>query len=340
MFKDLNVLAIETSCDETSCSIIKNGREILSNIVYSQIEIHEKFGGVVPEIASRMHVEAIYIVVQKALKESSLKFSDIDLVAVTYGPGLVGALLVGIQYAKGIAYAINRPLIGVNHIEGHICSNYIAHKGLKPPYLCLVVSGGHTFIIHVKDYAHYEVLGETKDDAAGEAYDKVARVLGYEYPGGPKIDEFSKFGDENSIKFTRAKFSNGKSLDFSFSGIKSAVINYLHNSDQKGIEVNPNDVAASFQKSVVDYLIDNTLEGAKRVKLNKISLVGGVSANSYLRKKLRNRCDELNYELYYPTLDLCTDNAAMIGSAGYYRFINGFTSDFKLNAVPNLKFNR
>ena len=340
MFKDLNVLAIETSCDETSCSIIKNGRNILSNIVFSQIEIHEKFGGVVPELASRMHVEAIYVVVEKALKESSLKFSDIDLVAVTYGPGLVGALLVGIQYAKGIAYAIEKPLIGVNHIEGHICSNYIAHKELKPPYLCLVVSGGNTFIIHVKDYVDYEVLGETKDDAAGEAYDKVARVLGYEYPGGPKIDEFSKFGDEDSIKFTRAKFSNGKNLDFSFSGIKSAVINYLHNSNQKGIEVKPCDVAASFQKSVVDYLIDNTLEGAKIVKLNKISLVGGVSANSYLRKKLGDRCNELNYELYYPTLNLCTDNAAMIGSAGYYRFINGFTSDFNLNAVPNLKFNR
>ncbi len=339
MCKDLNVLAIETSCDETSCSVVKNGRESLSSIVYSQIKTHEKFGGVVPEVASRMHVESIYVVVQKALLESSLNFSDIDLVAVTYGPGLVGALLVGIQYAKGIAFAIKKPLIGVNHIEGHICSNYIVHKDLEPPYLGLVVSGGHTFIIHVKDYTSYEILGETKDDAAGEAYDKVARVLGYEYPGGPKIDEFSKLGNENFIKFTRAKFSNGNSLDFSFSGIKSAVINYLHNSTQKGIEVNSYDVAASFQKSVVEYLIDNTIEAAKRTKLNKISLVGGVSANSYLREKLKNRCKDLNYELYYPTLDLCTDNAAMIGSAGYYRFINGYTSNFDLNASPNLKLN-
>ncbi len=339
MDKDLNVLAIETSCDETSSSIVKNGREVLSNIIFSQIKTHEKFGGVVPEVASRMHVEAIYVVVEEALKESSLSFQDIDLVAVTYGPGLVGALLVGLQYAKGIAYSINKPLIGINHIEGHICSNYITHKELAPPYLGLVVSGGHTFIIHVKDYVDYEILGETKDDAAGEAYDKVARVLGFPYPGGPRIDECSRFGDENFIKFTRARFSNKETLDFSFSGIKSAVINYLHNSKQKGIEVKREDVAASFQKSVVDYLIDNTIEASKKVNLNKISLVGGVSANSYLREKLKKRCDDLNYKLYCPTLNLCTDNAAMIASAGYYRFINGFFDNFNLNASPNLKFN-
>ncbi len=327
--KDIITLGIESSCDETSVAIVKNGRKVLTNIINTQIEIHKQFGGVVPEIASRKHIENISDVTKEALKQSGLKFEDIDVVACTYGPGLVGALLVGVGYAKALSYALNKPLVGVNHIEGHIAANYITFPDLKPPFLCLVVSGGHTHLVYIEDYTKFEILGRTRDDAIGEAYDKVARVIGLEYPGGPKIDKLAKEGSSN-IKLPETYFDN---LDFSFSGIKTAVLN-LHHKDP---EINKADLCASFEKATTDMLITNTRKAIKQYNINKIALAGGVSANSYIRSCFTNLGQELNIDVYYPELKLCTDNAAMIASAGYYDFMAGKRSDLTLNAVPNLK---
>lgn len=334
--KDITILAIESSCDETSAAVVKNGREVLSNIISSQIDIHTKFGGVVPEVASRKHIEVINAVVEEALEEANVKLEEIDAIGVTYGPGLVGALLVGVQYAKGLAYSLNKPLIGVNHIEGHISANFIEHKDLKPPFICLVVSGGHTFIVHMKDYGDFTVLGQTRDDAAGEAYDKVARAIGLGYPGGPKIDKLSKEGNEDAIKFPRANFHDN-SFDFSFSGVKSAVLNYLNSMEMKGQEVNKADVAASFQKAVVGVLTDNVMKTCKANKVNKVAIAGGVASNSALRQNLINEGAKRGIEVLFPSPVLCTDNAAMIGSAAYFEYIKGHVSSMDLNAKPNLK---
>lgn len=334
--KEKVILSIESSCDETSAAVVKNGRYVLSNIIASQIDTHKLYGGVVPEVASRMHIEAIDKVVKEALKEANLTLEDIDAIGVTYGPGLVGALLVGLQYAKGLSFASNKPLVGVNHIEGHICANYIEHKDLKPPFISLVVSGGHTFIVHVKDYGEYEVLGQTRDDAAGEAYDKVARALGLGYPGGPKIDKLSKEGNESAIDFPRANFHED-TLDFSFSGLKSAVLNYLNKCNMQNIEVNKADVAASFQKAVIDVLKHNVFTTCQKKKVNKIAIAGGVASNSALRNALINEGEKKGIEILFPAPILCTDNAAMIGSAAYFEFIRGNIASLDLNAKPNLK---
>ncbi|WP_291578963.1 tRNA (adenosine(37)-N6)-threonylcarbamoyltransferase complex transferase subunit TsaD [Clostridium sp. UBA6640] len=336
MKKDFKILAIESSCDETSAAVVVNGREVLSNIISSQIDIHQKFGGVVPEVASRKHIEAISAVVQEALDEANLTFQDIDAVGVTYGPGLVGALLVGLQYAKSLAYSLNIPLIGVNHIEGHISANFIEYKELEPPFVTLVVSGGHTFVVHMKGYGDFEVMGETRDDAAGEAFDKVARSLGLGYPGGPKIDKIAKEGNENAIKFPRANFHE-ESLDFSFSGIKSSVLNYLNKMEMKNEEINVADTAASFQKAVVDVLVDNAIKACKIKKVDKIAIAGGVAANSSLREAMIKAGEQNNIKVLFPPMVLCTDNAAMIGSAAYFEYLNGRISDLTLNAIPNLK---
>ena len=324
------ILAIESSCDETSAAVVVNGRDVLSNIIASQIDTHKKFGGVVPEVASRMHIEVINSVVSEALKVAN------KTIAVTYGPGLVGALLVGLQYAKGLAYSLKKPLIGVNHIEGHISANFIEHKDLKPPFVCLVVSGGHTFIVHVKDYGNYEIIGETRDDAAGEAYDKVARSLGLGYPGGPKIDKLSKEGNEDAIKFPRANFHDN-TLDFSFSGVKSAVLNYLNKMEMKNEKINKADVAASFQKAVVGVLTDNVIKTCKIKKIDKIAIAGGVASNSALRESLIKEGKKRNINVLFPSPILCTDNAAMIGSAAYFEFLRGNVASMDLNAKPNLR---
>ena len=326
--KDIITLGIESSCDETSVAVVKNGREVLSNIINSQIKIHEKFGGVVPEIASRNHIEAISDVTKKALEEANITFSDIDNIACTYGPGLVGALLVGVSYAKGLSYALNKPLTGTNHIEGHIAGNYITHKELKPPFLCLIISGGHTHLVHIIDYNKFEILGRTKDDAIGEAFDKVARVIGLGYPGGPKVDKLAKEGSPN-IELPKTHIEG---LDFSFSGIKTAIINLHH----KNPDINKADLCASFEKYVTDILLENTIKAAKILDIKTIALAGGVSANSYIRENFLN-LEKEGYKIYYPEPILCTDNAAMIASAGYYRFVSGVTSDLTLNAIPNLK---
>lgn len=330
------ILAIESSCDETSAAVVVNGRDVLSNIIASQIDTHKKFGGVVPEVASRMHIEVINSVVSEALKVANKTLNDIDAIAVTYGPGLVGALLVGLQYAKGLAYSLKKPLIGVNHIEGHISANFIEHKDLKPPFVCLVVSGGHTFIVHVKDYGNYEIIGETRDDAAGEAYDKVARSLGLGYPGGPKIDKLSKEGNEDAIKFPRANFHDN-TLDFSFSGVKSAVLNYLNKMEMKNEKINKADVAASFQKAVVGVLTDNVIKTCKIKKIDKIAIAGGVASNSALRESLIKEGKKRNINVLFPSPILCTDNAAMIGSAAYFEFLRGNVASMDLNAKPNLR---
>ena len=330
------ILAIESSCDETSAAVVVNGRDVLSNIIASQIDTHKKFGGVVPEVASRMHIEVINSVVSEALKVANKTLDDIDAIAVTYGPGLVGALLVGVQYAKGLAYSLKKPLIGVNHIEGHISANFIEHKDLKPPFVCLVVSGGHTFIVHVKDYGNYEIIGETRDDAAGEAYDKVARSLGLGYPGGPKIDKLSKEGNEDAIKFPRANFHDN-TLDFSFSGVKSAVLNYLNKMEMKNEKINKADVAASFQKAVVGVLTDNVIKTCKIKKIDKIAIAGGVASNSALRESLIKEGKKRNINVLFPSPILCTDNAAMIGSAAYFEFLRGNVASMDLNAKPNLR---
>ena len=326
--KDILTLGIESSCDETSVAVVKNGREVLSNVINSQIKIHEKFGGVVPEIASRNHVEAISSVVKKALEEAKISFEDIDNIACTYGPGLVGALLVGVSYAKGLSYALDKTLIGTNHIEGHIAANYITHKNLKPPFICLIMSGGHTHLVHIKDYNDFEILGKTRDDAVGEAFDKVARVIGLGYPGGPKVDKLAKEGIPN-IELPKTHMEG---LDFSFSGVKTAIINLHH----KKPEINKADLCASFEKYVTEILINNTINASKRLGINTIALAGGVSANSYIRENFI-KLEQSGYKVYYPEPILCTDNAAMIASAGYYRYISGATSDLTLNAVPNLK---
>lgn len=326
--KDILILGIESSCDETSVAVVRNGREVLSNVINTQIAIHTQFGGVVPEIASRKHIENISNVTEEALRQAGVTFDDIDAIACTYGPGLVGALLVGVSYAKALSYATGKPLVGTNHIEGHIAANYITNTKLEPPFLCLIISGGHTHLVHIKDYKNFEILGRTRDDAIGEAFDKVARVIGLGYPGGPKVDNLAKEGIP-SIQLPKTHFDN---LDFSFSGIKTAVINLHH----KTPDINKADLCASFEKTVTEELIDNTLRAAKELGINKIALAGGVSANSYIRNSFEN-LKEKGFEIYYPEMKLCTDNAAMIASAGYYNFINGNISDLTLNAVPNLK---
>ena len=336
--EDKYILAIESSCDETSAAVVVNGREVLSNVIASQIDTHKKYGGVVPEVASRMHIEAINGVVEEALEEANITLDKIDAIGVTYGPGLVGALLVGLQFAKGLAFATKKPLIGVNHIEGHICANYIQHKELKPPFVSLVVSGGHTFIVHVKNYGEYEVIGQTRDDAAGEAYDKVARALGLGYPGGPKIDKLAKEGNPKAIAFPKANFHE-ETLDFSFSGVKSAVLNYLIKCKMQNIEVNNADVAASFQYAVIDVLKENVLLTCKKKNVKTIAIAGGVASNSSLRETLIKEASKRGIEVLFPAPILCTDNAAMIGSAAYFNFINEKISDLNLNAKPNLKLN-
>ena len=326
--KDIYCLGIESSCDETAASIVKNGRTILSNIIDTQIPIHEKYGGVVPEIASRNHIEAISRVVKLALKEANVTFEDIDAITPTYGPGLVGALLVGLSYAKALSFSINKPLVGVNHIQGHIASNYITYEDLKPPFLCMMTSGGNTQIVHVKDYTEFEVLGKTRDDAIGEAFDKVARVVGLGYPGGPKVDKLAKEG-QPVFELPKTHFDN---LDFSFSGIKTAVINLNH----KTPNINKADLCASFEKTVTEVLIENIKKAINQTGVKTIALAGGVSANSYIRSeflKLENK----GIKIYMPDLKLCTDNAAMIASAGYYNFIAGKRDALDLNAIPNLK---
>lgn len=330
------ILAIESSCDETSAAVVKDGREVFSNIIASQIDTHKKFGGVVPEIASRMHIEAIDAVVKEALEVAKVTLDDIDAIGVTYGPGLVGALLVGLEYAKGLAFASKKPLIGVNHIEGHICANYIEHKELEPPFVSLVVSGGHTYIVHVKDHGVYEVLGQTRDDAAGEAFDKVARALGLGYPGGPKIDKLAKEGNPEAMVFPRAKFHED-TLDFSFSGVKSSVLNYLNKSSMQNVEVNKADVAASFQRAVTDVLRDNVFLTCKNKNLKKIAIAGGVASNSALRKVLMDEGEKKGIKILFPKAILCTDNAAMIGSAAYFELLKNNISNLDLNAKPNLK---
>ena len=330
MEKDILILGIESSCDETSVAIVKNGREVLSNVIATQIDIHKKYGGVVPEIASRNHVENITFVIEEALEKAGITLEEVDAICCTYGPGLVGALLVGLSTAKAMAYALNKPFVGVHHIEGHIAANYITHKELKPPYLCLVVSGGHSHLVHVKDYTEFEVLGKTRDDAVGEAFDKVSRTVGLGYPGGPIIDKMAKEGTPK-YKLPRTHFEN---LDFSFSGIKTAVINLVH---KEGDKININDLCASFEEAVTDVLADNVLKAVKELNLNKIAIAGGVSANSYLRNRMAKLGEENNLEVYYPELVLCTDNAAMIAAAGYYNYLSGKISSWDLNAVPNLK---
>ena len=329
MKKDILTLGIESSCDETSVSVVKNGREILSNIIDTQIPIHEKYGGVVPEIASRNHIEAISRVTMLALKEANVEFKDIDAITPTYGPGLVGALLVGVSYAKALSYAINKPLVGVNHIQGHIAANYLTYKELKPPFLCLLVSGGNTQIVYVKDYTEFEVLGKTRDDAIGEAFDKVARVVGLDYPGGPKVDKLAKEGQAN-IKLPKTHFEN--SLDFSFSGIKTAVININHNTK----DINKADLCASFEKTVTEVLIENIEKAVAQTGMKSLAIAGGVSANSYIRSEIL-KLESENLKVFMPDLKLCTDNAAMIASAGYYNFASGKRDELNLNAVPNLK---
>lgn len=319
-------LGIESSCDETSAAIVKDGREVLSNVISSQIKIHEEYGGVVPEIASRNHVLAISKVTKQALKEANMDFSDIDTIACTYGPGLVGSLLVGISYAKGLSFSLNKPLVGVNHIEGHIAANYITYPDLKPPFLSLIISGGHTHLVHIKGYNEFEIIGKTRDDAIGEAFDKVARVIGLGYPGGPKVDKLAKEGEPN-IKLPKTHFDN---LDFSFSGIKTAIINLHH----KNPDINKADLCASFEKTVTEVLVENSKKALEQLGLNKIVLAGGVSANSYIREEFKKI---EGVEVYYPEPILCTDNAAMIASAGYYKYLDNKISDLKLNAVPNLK---
>lgn len=327
--KDIIILGIESSCDETSVAVVKNGREVLSNVINTQISIHELYGGVVPEIASRNHVENISPVMKEALNEANIQIDDVDGIACTYGPGLVGALLVGVSYAKALSYAANKPLIGVNHIQGHIAANYITYKDLKPPFLTLLISGGNTQLVLVKDYTEFEILGKTRDDAVGEAFDKIARVIGLGYPGGPKMDKLAQEGTTN-IVLPKVHIDG---LDFSFSGLKTAIINLHH----KTPDINKEDLAASFEKDVAEILLENTKKAVKETNINKIALAGGVSANSYIRKAFKELEEKENIKVYYPELKLCTDNAAMIASAGYYNYLKGNFSDLKLNAVPNLK---
>ncbi len=333
---DTLILGIESSCDETAASVIKNGRYIMSNVISSQIDLHKKYGGVVPEIASRKHVELIMPVVHQALEEAGVSLKEIDAIGVTYGPGLVGALLVGLTAAKAIAFAANKPLVGVHHIEGHIAANYLQEPELEPPFICLVASGGHSHIVHVKGYSEFEILGQTRDDAAGEAFDKISRAIGLGYPGGPLIDKNALIGNSKAIQFPRVTFEDG-SLDFSFSGLKTAVLNYLNRMEQTGEQISIPDVAASFQQAVVDVLVRNTITAAKMKNIDKIAIAGGVAANTQLRKDMKEKAEKQGIKVMYPGLILCTDNAAMIGCAAYYEFINGKRAGMDLNAVPGLK---
>lgn len=334
--KEIKLLAVESSCDETAASVVRNGREVLSNVIASQIDLHKLYGGVVPEIASRKHIEQINQVIEQALKEAELTIHDMDGICVTYGPGLVGALLVGVGTAKAISYAAGKPLVGVHHIEGHISANYICHQELEPPFLCLVVSGGHSHLVMVNDYGEYEIIGRTRDDAAGEAFDKVARSIGLGYPGGPKIDALAPSGNPDAIPFPRASVE-GSPYDFSFSGVKSAVLNYINGCRMKGEEYSQADIAASFQEAVTDVLVSHTMLAAENLGVKKIAMAGGVACNRGLRAKMDAACQEHHYSLYYPEPVFCTDNAAMIGAAGYYEFIKGRRDGWDLNAVPGLK---
>ena len=331
-------LGIESSCDETAAAVLRGGRELLSNIISTQIPIHQKFGGVVPEIASRKHIVNVMPVVDEALRTAGVKLSDIDQIAVTYGPGLVGALLVGVSAAKALAFAQDIPLIGVNHLEGHIFANFLSAPGLKPPFMALVVSGGHTALVEVRDYNKFRMMGQTRDDAAGEAFDKVARVMGLPYPGGPQIDRLAKEGNPKAIDFPRALVKSGD-YEFSFSGLKSAVLNYLNAQKMKNIEVNRADVAASFQDAVIEVLIAKALEAMRETKLDTLVLAGGVAANSVLEERLRSAAEENGINFFFPSRILCTDNAAMIACRGYYQSLSDRFSDLYLNAVPGLGLN-
>ena len=334
--KDILILAIESSCDETAAAVVKNGRTVLSNIISSQIDLHTLYGGVVPEIASRKHIEKINQVIEEALRQAQVTLDDLDAIGVTYGPGLVGALLVGVAEAKAIAYAKKLPLIGVHHIEGHVSANYIEHPELEPPFLCEIISGGHTHLVIVKDYGTFEILGRTRDDAAGEAFDKVARAIGLGYPGGPKIDRLSKEGNPEAIPFPRAHVEEAP-YDFSFSGLKSAVLNYLNKCRMMGEPVCEADVAASFQQAVVDVLVDNAIRGARDYHMDRLAIAGGVASNQPLRRAMEEACRKENITFYHPSPVLCTDNAAMIGAAAYYEYLKGTRHGLDLNAVPNLK---
>jgi len=334
--QDVVLLAIESSCDETAAAVVRNGREVLSNVISSQIDLHTLYGGVVPEIASRKHIEKINQVIEEALKEAGKELSDMDAIAVTYGPGLVGALLVGVSAAKAISFATDIPLIGVHHIEGHISANYIENLDLEPPFICLVVSGGHSHLVVVKDYGEYEIIGRTRDDAAGEAFDKVARAIGLGYPGGPKFDKLSKEGNPDAIHFPRAKVGENE-YDFSFSGLKSAVLNYINGAQMKGETICEADIAASFQKAVIDVLVEHAMHAVQEYGLNKFAIAGGVASNSSLRQAMKEACEKRGIAFYHPSPVYCTDNAAMIGVAGYYEFKKGVRSGYDLNAVPNLK---
>ena len=333
---DIAILAIESSCDETAAAVVVNGRDVRSNIISSQIALHTLYGGVVPEIASRKHIEKINQVITEAMQEAQADWADIDAIGVTYGPGLVGALLVGVAEAKAISYARNIPLVGVHHIEGHISANYIENKELEPPFLCLVVSGGHTHLVKVLDYGKYEILGRTRDDAAGEAFDKVARAIGLGYPGGPKIEKVAHEGNPHAVEFPRPKIADGE-YDFSFSGLKSAVLNHLNSCKMKGIEIVQADIAASFQKAVIDVLVGNAMHAIEKYQIDKFAIAGGVASNGALRAAMEEACRKRNVAFYHPSPILCTDNAAMIGAAAYYDYRAGIRSGLDLNAVPNLK---
>lgn len=330
------ILALETSCDDTSAAVVIDGTKILSNVISSQVDVHGKFGGVVPEEASRKHLELINHVIIEALSVAGLSFKDLNAIAVTYGPGLVGALLVGVSAAKAIAYGLDLPLIGVNHIEGHIYANFLSDPNIAFPLICLVVSGGHTDLVLIKKHGYYHVEGRTRDDAAGEAFDKVARAMGLGYPGGPLIDSLARGGNPDTITFPKAYLEEG-SLDFSFSGLKSAVINYIHRANQNDEEVNKADLAAGFQKAVTDVLIDKTLDAAKKAGVSTILLAGGVAANTRLRTDLSNKAAKIVHRVIYPPPVLCTDNAAMIAGAAYYKYLRSAFAPLTLNAVPDLK---
>ena len=336
MKEDVYILGIESSCDETAAAVVKNGREVLSNIISSQIDIHTIYGGVVPEIASRLHVQNINGVIRLALKEAKKSFEDIDAIAVTYGPGLVGALLVGVSEAKALSYALKKPLVGVHHIEGHVAANFIEHRELEPPFVCLIVSGGHTHLVIVKDYGSFEIIGRSCDDAAGEAYDKVARAVGLGYPGGPKVDKLAREGNPHAVEFPRGEVKNSP-YDFTFSGLKSAVLNYINHANMTGESIDKADLCASFQNAVVESLVERTIACAKEFGFETVAMAGGVSANSGLRAAMEEACRREGFKCCYPAPGLCTDNAAMIAAAGYYEFMKGNISDEYLNAVPNLK---